>query len=200
MVFNNIQRNSSQYRNRTDLSSRVGWLNPAWNESVDSQTVDKLFQKASNLTGDEFLGRLDYYGKSWLPARALVVEALMARTQVHSSGRIVLFEKFAPWKEHLYDIEAEFNLDDSAKPFYVLYPDETGHNWRVQAISVTPDVFQNRKSLPKPWRGLRDDVLSQASGIPGCVFVHSAGFIGGNATKDGALEMATKALAFNDED
>jgi uncharacterized UPF0160 family protein len=29
-----------KYRNRTDLSSRVGWLNPAWNEPVDSQTVD----------------------------------------------------------------------------------------------------------------------------------------------------------------
>jgi len=203
-VDNGVQQYPAElkpkYRSRTDLSSRVGWLNPAWNESVDSQTVDKLFQKASNLTGDEFLGRLDYYGKSWLPARHLVVEALMARTQVDSSGRIVLFEKFAPWKEHLYDIEAEFNLDDSAKPFYVLYPDETGNNWRVQAISVTPDVFQNRKSLPKAWRGLRDDVLSQASGIPGCVFVHSAGFIGGNATKDGALEMARKALNFNDED
>ena len=29
-----------KYRSRTDLSSRVGWLNPAWNEPVDSQTVD----------------------------------------------------------------------------------------------------------------------------------------------------------------
>ena len=29
-----------KYRNRTDLSTRVGWLNPAWNEPVDSQTVD----------------------------------------------------------------------------------------------------------------------------------------------------------------
>jgi len=29
-----------KYRNRTDLSSRVGWLNPAWNEPADSQTVD----------------------------------------------------------------------------------------------------------------------------------------------------------------
>ncbi len=28
------------YKNRTDLSSRVGHLNPAWNQSVDAQTVD----------------------------------------------------------------------------------------------------------------------------------------------------------------
>jgi uncharacterized UPF0160 family protein len=29
-----------KYRNRTDLSARVGWLNPAWNEPFDSKTVD----------------------------------------------------------------------------------------------------------------------------------------------------------------
>ena len=29
-----------RYRLRTDVSSRVGYLNPAWNQSVDAQTVD----------------------------------------------------------------------------------------------------------------------------------------------------------------
>lgn len=29
-----------KYRSRTDLSARVGWLNPPWNQSVDSQAVD----------------------------------------------------------------------------------------------------------------------------------------------------------------
>lgn len=38
-----------KYRNRTDLSSRVGSLNPAWNESVDSQTVDVCFLASKNL-------------------------------------------------------------------------------------------------------------------------------------------------------
>jgi uncharacterized UPF0160 family protein len=32
-----------KYRNRTDLSARVGWLNPAWNQSVDSLIVDVGF-------------------------------------------------------------------------------------------------------------------------------------------------------------
>lgn len=32
-----------RYRIRTDLSSRVGWLNPAWNESSDPKTVDVSF-------------------------------------------------------------------------------------------------------------------------------------------------------------
>ena len=63
-----------------------------------------------------------------------------------------------------------------------------------QAVSVGPGSFENRRSLPSVWRGLRDAALSEASGIPGCVFVHASGFIGGNATKDGALAMAIRAM------
>jgi uncharacterized UPF0160 family protein len=58
----------------------------------------------------------------------------------------------------------------------------------------TPDSFENRKPLPEAWRGLRDDELSKISGVPGCVFVHAAGFIGGNKSFEGALQMAQKAL------
>lgn len=54
--------------------------------------------------------------------------------------------------------------------------------------------FENRLSLPKEWQGLRDEELSSKSGIPGCVFVHASGFIGGNATFDGVLAMARYAL------
>ena len=42
--------------------------------------------------------------------------------------------------------------------------------------------------------GPADEGLSVATGIPGCVFVHASGFIGGAATLQGALEMAKKAL------
>lgn len=70
--------------------------------------------------------------------------------------------------------------------------------WRLQAVSLSPGVFENRKSLPGPWRGLRDEELSQTAGIPGCIFVHASGFIGGNKTLEGALEMARQALRIND--
>ncbi|QRV77781.1 hypothetical protein RhiJN_05796 [Ceratobasidium sp. AG-Ba] len=182
------------YRNRTDLSSRVGHLNPRWNQSVDSDGVDALFQKASLLTGTEFLGRLDYLANAWLPARDIVSRAVEARTQVDSSGHIVLFEEFAPWKEHLFELEKSLELSEDQKPFYVLYPDETGGNWRVQAVPVSQDSFESRKALPEPWRGVRDAQLDEVTGIPGGIFVHASGFIGGNKTREGALAMAKKAL------
>lgn len=54
------------------------------------------------MAGEEFLGRLDYYAKAWLPARTLVAEGLAQRTRVDPSGRIILFEQFAPWKVSLW--------------------------------------------------------------------------------------------------
>lgn len=184
-----------KYRVRTDVSSRVGFLNPAWNEPFDSTTVDAKFLQASSLVGEEFLSRLDYYGNAWLPARNLVAEALGRRQEADPSGKIILFEQFLPWKEHLFDLEADLAISESSQPIYVLYPDETAGNWRVQAVPAASDSFQSRKALPEVWRGLRDDILSEKSGIQGCIFVHASGFIGGNKTKEGALEMAKQALS-----
>lgn len=104
-----------RYRLRTDVSARVGYLNPAWNQSVDAQTVDVSgyprlpvhtdgkraqtnFQQASALVGSEFMNRLDYYANAWLPARDLVIAALNKRKEIDPSGHIILFEQFAPWK------------------------------------------------------------------------------------------------------
>ncbi|OAX42348.1 metal-dependent protein hydrolase [Rhizopogon vinicolor AM-OR11-026] len=183
-----------KYRNRTDLSSRVGWLNPRWNESTEFQKVDGLFAKASQLTGEEFLGRLGYYADAWLPARDLVLDGLSSRQNVDASGKIILFEQFAPWKEHLFELEAEQGISGDDLPFYVVYPDETGGNWRIQAVPVSPESFHSRKALPEMWRGMRDDALSKITGIDGCIFVHASGFIGGNKTKEGVLSLAKLAL------
>jgi uncharacterized UPF0160 family protein len=66
--------------------------------------------------------------------------------------------------------------------------------WRVQAVTVEGKTYENRLSLPESWRGLRDGALVAACGVQGARFVHAAGFIGGNDTYEGALEMARAAL------
>ncbi|EKM61023.1 uncharacterized protein PHACADRAFT_247325 [Phanerochaete carnosa HHB-10118-sp] len=183
-----------QYRVRTDISARVGHLNPAWNQPADAKTVDTLFLKASALVGGEFAGRLEYYANAWLPARDIVAAGLKDRGNVDPSGKIILFDAYAPWKEHLFELECDLDIADHEKPIYVIYPDETSDQWRVQAVPVAPESFESRKALPEIWRGLRDDELSKVSGIDSCVFVHASGFIGGNKTKDGALKLAKFAL------
>ena len=79
-------------------------------------------------------------------------------------------------QEHLFDLERELGKEGVA--LYVLYPDESG-KWRIQAVPESSESFQSRKALPAEWRGLRDDALSQKTGVPGCIFVHASGFIGG---------------------
>ncbi|KAL0951152.1 hypothetical protein HGRIS_007886 [Hohenbuehelia grisea] len=183
-----------RYRSRTDLSARVGHLNPWWNESTDAQAVDERFAKASTLTGEEFLGRLRYYANAWLPARDLLVSAIEKSKTVDPSGRIILFEQFLPWKEHLFELEAEQRVPAN-QAIYVVYPDETAGNWRIQAVPVSSESFESRKALPEAWRGLRDDELSKTSGIDGGIFIHASGFIGGNNTKEGALAIAKAGLS-----
>jgi len=178
----------------SDVSRRVGHLNPAWNQPFDSQTVDAQFSKASALVGDEFVGRLQYYANAWLPGRDLVIAGLSKRGEVDPSGKIILFEQFCPWKEHLFELEKELAVAPGDLPFYVLYPDETANNWRIQAIPIAPESFESRKALPEAWRGIRDAELSNLSSVDGCIFVHASGFIGGNATKEGAMKMAKLAL------
>ncbi|KAF9489654.1 metal-dependent protein hydrolase [Pleurotus eryngii] len=182
------------YRSRTDLSSRVGYLNPTWNEPVDAQVADVLFGKASALTGEEFLGRLKYYANAWLPARNLLIASMANSLNVDPSGKIIVFEQFLPWKEHLFELEAQQQTPEDAKAIYVVYPDEMAGTWRIQAVPVSPESFQSRKALPEAWRGLRDDELSSVSKIEGGIFVHASGFIGGNKTKGGAMAMAVAAL------
>uniref|UniRef100_A0A8C9DRL5 MYG1 exonuclease n=1 Tax=Prolemur simus TaxID=1328070 RepID=A0A8C9DRL5_PROSS len=163
-------------------------------DSMVGTLYDKAgFKRAMDLVKEEFLQRLDFYQHSWLPARALVEEALAQRFQVDPSGEIVELAKGGcPWKEHLYHLES--GLSSPVTITFVIYTDQAGQ-WRVQCVPKEPHSLQSRLPLPEPWRGLRDKALDQVSGIPGCIFVHASGFIGGHHTREGALNMARATLA-----
>ncbi|KAK9818546.1 hypothetical protein WJX74_003760 [Apatococcus lobatus] len=186
-------KEAPRYLSKTSLSSRVGSLNPAWNEPQSSEILDSKFREAMSLTGSEFHDCVQYLHKSWLPARDIVKMAVEQRQSVDPSGQIVKMTQFAPWKEHLHDLEQDLSI--SPPITYVLYEDDREKKWRIQAVAISPTSFDSRKALPAEWRGLRDEELSKQAGIPDCVFVHASGFIGGNATEAGALLMAQKALA-----
>ncbi|CAN8003689.1 unnamed protein product [Ixodes hexagonus] len=187
-----------RYRISTNLSARVSHLNPPWNEP--NPNPDEMFKKAVKLTGEEFLDRVRSYATIWMPARDLVRAAIQQRQKVDELGSIVVFSGgCCPWKEHLLELEEELGVAGEVK--FVLYEDEN-KSWRVQGVPPTIGSFDCRRVfhpsplvfLPKKWCGLRDKELSDVSGIEGCIFVHSNGFIGGNKTREGALEMALRTL------
>ncbi len=189
-----------QYRDSTGLSSRVSRLNPRWNDDDDINPDDR-FEDASALCGDDFMSVLTSIVESTLPARTFVEQAVVTRFNIDPSGQIIKFESGGlPWKSHLYDLEKEHNLvqyKDLIK--FVLYTDQSGM-WRIQAVTVEGQAFENRLSLPEHWRGVRDADLEKVAGIAGCTFCHAAGFIGGNKSFEGVLQMARVALQQMDEE
>ena len=184
------------------LGSLVGDLN-AWSDEEERRDLspeqmqeaeDMRFLEASELMGSVFLRKLKYYNRNWLPARSEVKEIYAIRRRYDPDGRIIVLEQSVPWKDHLYTLEAE--NPNEPQVVFVLYPESQheGSKWRIQAVPVTKDSFESRKPLPEAWRGVRDEDLDKVTGIKGGVFVHASGFIGGNMSKTGAMDMAKKAL------
>lgn len=169
----------------------IGGFNPRWNEPATDDVYDARFQKASGFIGQIFVDLVKGYGLGWLPAKALVRTAIEGRNAVDASGKIVVFDQFCPWKEHLYEIERELGIEGQIE--FVLFTDSSG-SWRVSTVPVSSGSFEFRRGLPEALRGLRDDVLSEKSGVPGCIFIHTAGFIGGAKTKESALQLAKMSL------
>lgn len=162
---------------------------------------DFRFTQASALMGNAFLRKLHGVATAWLPARTIVNDAFGARANAHPSEQLLVLPRAGiPWKEHLYNIEEENRLPAGKKILYVIFPEkeEPGSKWRIQAVSKDISSFENRKSLPEPWRGMRDQDLDALLGEEvqdGAVFVHASGFIGGHKTEAGVRAMAALALA-----
>lgn len=175
------------YSISTSLSARVGDLNPEWNEPDIQENV--RFKEAMKLTGTEFVECILRMAYHWLPARKIVEQAVAKRFEIHPSGKLIKFESGCPYKGHLSDLEDEQGFQAT----YVISPDSSG-SWRIICVNDRGSEFVSRKSLPEKYRGLRDDVLAQVSGIPDAIFVHAAGFIGGVKSYEGALKMAIQAL------
>jgi uncharacterized UPF0160 family protein len=192
------------------LASVVNRYNHAFEQAAETDSKedaqrkeDERFKHASAFVGHQFIMELSDKFRSWLPARAIVKQAFRERHKWDEQGRILVLphrKEGLPWSDHLYNLEREAAAADGkdvkeGMVLYVLFPEsgDVDSKWRIRAVSVEGGGFDNRKDLPSAWKGLRDEQLSQVSGIDSSVFVHASGFIGGNKTLEGVLAMAKKA-------
>ena len=187
----------TKYKINTNLSSRVGRLNPDWNASPE-ESSDKArngnFRLAMKMVFEELCDAVEWYAYSWLPARDIVLKAVREPVLTNDSKEplVIRIDRYCPWKSHLFDIETELKIE--GKILYVLYPDSSG-NWRIQCVPPEENSFDCRKKLPEPWRGVRNDALDKLTDLSGCIFVHAAGFIGGAKTYDTAYAMAKMSVS-----
>ena len=161
---------------------------------------DARFLLASSFTGQQFVFELTDTVNSWLPAYNIVASSFASRHEYDSAGRIMVLphrKEGLPYHDHLDALEADANVPGQV--LYTLFPEngEKDSKWRIRAVAKSNEGFENRKPLPEKWRGVRDEQLSEVAGIPGCVFVHASGFIGGNKTFEGVLQMAKQACEIN---
>lgn len=98
---------------------------------------------------------------------------------------IVLSDQY-PWE--LFAHEHEDIL-------FVVYP--RCDVWRVGTIRKEKFSFENKKDFPETWAGLRDADLQRITGVPDAIFCHNARFLAVAKSKEGAIQLAEKALAEN---
>ena len=142
----NQYEGEAKYSINSTISSRVGALNPRWNDEDKSENRENSqFEKAVKLgnscklfatslvivsVGQEFMEKVDYYIKSWLPAYDIVKNAIENRKENDAEGRLIVFEQSGcPWKEHLFTIEEQIGI--RGQILYVVYKNKPT-DWRIQ--------------------------------------------------------------------
>lgn len=176
----------------------------AW-DTGDNSATNPLGYVADFSHAANILGRLDeafaevcamvqvHIGSIVTAADAAAKANAAAETVItdaaESGARVVTFPAEARWadvKQMLWENK------DSRVMFYV--SPEGSEDWRVlcaahpEATEYSP--FSSWELIPEKFRGLSGEQLSEATGIPGGIFCHAAGFIAGFKTREGAEAFA----------
>ena len=184
-----LERN---YKVTTTLGNRVKNIQPSWLD--EDQDTDKLFPIAMEITLNELKSTCKGYYQFYM-ARDIVKNAILERKSVHPSGKAIMLSRFCPWKKHLHLLEddEDFKEISNGEVLYCLFGDSSG-NMRIQCVSKDEGSFENRKSLPKEWCGIRNEELAKVCGLEDSIFVHASGFIGGWKSKESALKAVDIAI------
>lgn len=162
------------------IDSIISMYNPFWNEN---KGTDEAFLEGCAIADQVFKRKVDSIVSE---ARG---EKLVKTAMKKATGRIIRLKEYVPWQNCVCSEDTE------NKFWYVVFPSNRG-GYNVQCVPDYPESFNMRHGLPEAWRGLRDESLRQITGVNDAVFVHSAGFIGGAESLEGALLMAEKAVDY----
>lgn len=145
------------------ISKIIGWFNPKWDEKIDDDEKFLEALKFAEIVFDEFMHDI----VSKMKARNLIELEIEK-----SKGEILILKEYIPWKELLLESE-----NPKAKNInFVIFPSKRG-GYNLYSVPKEIGSFENRKSMPKAWRGLRDEALQKITGVATARFCHNGGFI-----------------------
>ena len=159
------------------LSQTIGLFNPTWQEIDD---FDGCFKQAVAFASHILL-RFMATAQARLAAYQQVVQAI----EHAEDPRVIVLDQYLPWKQAVHEQDSQ--------ALYVVYPSPAGQ-WMIQAVTVTPDSFANKQSLPATWAGLSNAELQQVTGVSDAGFCHNGCFIAGAASLAGAMRLVNLAL------
>lgn len=157
------------------IQSMFNAFRPSWKEKEDFDTP--------------FLELVEFAKKFLIRKIKKETDALETETFVKKAyeeandKRLIVIDGSYPWSDVLMEYP---------EPLYVIW--ERMGVWRVGCVGKEKKSFENRKSLPEAWAGLRDEELAKVSGVPDAVFCHNGRFLVVAKSKEGALALAGKAL------
>ncbi|MCE9517419.1 MYG1 family protein [Candidatus Nomurabacteria bacterium] len=153
----------------------INAFRPSWKE--DEEYDKPFFEVVAFMR--TFLIRKIKKAKDGIEAESFIRKAY----EEAQDKRVIIFDGYYPWRRFLLEYP---------EPLYVVCP--KSDKWNVYCVPKEKESFDNRKSLPEAWAGLRDDELAKVTGVPDAVFCHNGRFLAVAKSKEGALELARKAL------
>lgn len=151
---------------------------PTWKE--DSAQNDRVFKKHV-AWAKSILAREITVAQHNAEAVALVERAY----DEAQDKRIIILESNYPFQE---------TLQQYPEPLFVISQKSDSTDWRVVAVRADVKTFENRQDLPQSWAGKRDAELAEVTGVPDAVFCHNARWLVVAKTREGAIELAKKAI------
>lgn len=156
---------------------------PTWKE--DNSNIDQIFEEQVALVCI-LLKREIKVAADDIEGKNIIIKAY----ENSFDRRIVILENDFP--RYLF----QGILSALPEPIYLVYPSSHSSVWKVEAINKSPDTMDSRKLLPGSWRGFmdNDEKLKENTGVIDAMFCHRAGFLITALSKEGAIELAERAL------
>ena len=163
------------------LPNLIAMYNSNWDDEQENQ--DENFLRAVQFANTVF-DRFIISASSKIKAKEEVLQAIEK-----SENKILILERFMPWKEFLLNSESE----KAKNILFVIFPSNRG-GYNVYAVPKENGSFESRKLLPEEWAGIKGEELKKVSGIQTAIFCHTGRFIGVATTKEDAIKMAEIAV------
>ncbi|WP_232480313.1 MYG1 family protein [Roseomonas sp. KE2513] len=181
-VDNGVSMTGPLVDDTLSLASLVGEFNPSWDDPASEGPTagDAAFLEATAFMEGVLRRRVE-----GLRARHAADARVLAAHQAGEDPRILVLERGMPWKGAVFAHDLPV--------LFAVSPASNG-NWMLDTMPPEPGSFAQRQPLPEEWAGLQDTELAERSGVADAVFVHVRRFVGAARSRDGAVEMARRAL------